>query len=70
MLVHPTKTGARSGEVEVTEWVSGTYAKIGCVDTIFCMKKIKDKDGTPLDVWVSREKSRPFLGVTLNPIHP
>ena len=32
MLVHPTKTGARSGEVEVTEWVSGTYAKIGCVD--------------------------------------
>ena len=24
--------------------------------------------GTPLDVWVSREKSRPFLGVTLNPM--
>ena len=67
MLVHPTKTGARNNDVEVTEWVSGTYAKIGSVDTIFCMRKIKDDGGTPLDVWVSREKSRPFLGVRLEP---
>jgi hypothetical protein len=31
------------------------------------MRKIKDESGTPLDVWISREKSRPFLGVRLEP---
>jgi hypothetical protein len=67
MLVHPTKVGAMSNEVEVTQWVSGTYGKIGSVDTIFCMKKIKDESGTPVSVWLSREKSRPFLGVVLKP---
>ncbi len=67
MLVHPTKVGTMSNEVEVTQWVSGTYGKIGSVDTIFCMKKIKDESGEPVSVWVSREKSRPFLGVTLPP---
>jgi hypothetical protein len=67
MLVHPTKVGAMSNEVEVTQWVSGTYGKIGSVDTIFCMKKIKDETGMPVAVWLSREKSRPFLGVVLKP---
>jgi len=66
MLVHPTKAGAMSNEVDVTQWVSGTYAKIGSVDTIFAMRKIKDEGGTPLDLWVSREKSRPFMGVRLD----
>jgi hypothetical protein len=67
MLVHPTKAGATSNEVDVTQWVSGTYAKIGSVDAIFAMRKIKDEQGTPLDIWVSREKSRPFMGVPLQP---
>jgi len=68
MLVHPTKAGATSNEVDVTQWVSGSYAKIGSVDTIFAMRKIKDDKGTPLDIWVSREKSRPFMGVPLPPL--
>lgn len=69
LLAHPTKAGARNGEIEVTEWVSGTYQKIGSVDAIFCLKKLPVSD-TVKDtyaVYVSREKSRPFLGVKLDP---
>jgi hypothetical protein len=68
VLAHPTKTGARSTETDVTEWVSGTYAKIGTVDNIFILRNI------PLtnlkvtgSVHVSREKGRSFLGVELRP---
>jgi hypothetical protein len=68
VLAHPTKTGVNSSEINITEWVSGTYAKIGTVDTIFCLKKLLLEDGvTPASVYISREKSRPFLGVRLDP---
>ncbi len=69
VLAHPTKSGIRSGGIDVVEWVSGTYAKIGNVDTIFCMKKIplSDVDPTAASVYVTREKGRPFLGVPCLP---
>ena len=68
VLAHPTKSGVMSSEINVTEWVSGTYAKIGTVDTIFCLKKLLLEDGvTPCSVYISREKSRPFWGVRCDP---
>jgi AAA domain len=69
VLAHPTKAGVRSSEIEVTEWVSGTYSKIGVVDTIFCLKKmpLADDSKTPYAVYITREKSRPFLGARLDP---
>jgi hypothetical protein len=53
----------------VVDWVSGTYAKIGNVDTVFCLKKIplSDTDTTASSVYVTREKSRPFLGEACPP---
>ncbi len=70
VLAHPTKAGVRSSEIEVTEWVSGTYSKIGVVDIIFCLKKMplsSDHPKTTFAVYVTREKSRPFLGAELKP---
>lgn len=69
LLAHPTKAGTRSTEIEVSEWVSGTYQKIGTVDTIFCLKKVPTSETIPdtYSVFVTREKSRPFLGVRLEP---
>lgn len=66
-LVHPTKPGARNTEIDVTEQVSGTYAKIGAVDTIFVLKRLNDATtNTAWGVYVSREKKRPFVE-DLNP---
>jgi hypothetical protein len=69
VLAHPTKAGARGAEIEVTEWVSGTYSKVGVVDAIFCLKKVPlsaEHPSVPFSVYVTREKSRPFLGVRLD----
>jgi hypothetical protein len=61
-LVHPTKPGARSSDIDVTEQVSGTYSKIGSVDTIFVLRRLNDPiTNVAYAVWVSREKKRPFV---------
>jgi hypothetical protein len=61
-LVHPTKPGARSTEIDVTAQVSGTYSKIGSVDTIFVLRRVNDPTTNVAHaVWVSREKKRPFV---------
>jgi hypothetical protein len=69
LLAHPTKQGAKSNEIEVSEWVSGTYQKIGAVDTIFCLKALPASELTKdaYGVYFERAKSRPFLGVKLEP---
>jgi hypothetical protein len=67
-LVHPTKAGAMNGEINLTEWVSGSYGKIGSVDSIHCLKRIVSEiDDVVYEVWLQREKGRPFLGVRLDP---
>ncbi len=70
VLAHPTKSGVRNSDIEVTEYVAGMYSKIGVVDTIFCLKKIPlsaEHPRIPYAVYATREKSRPFLGVALDP---
>jgi hypothetical protein len=62
LLAHPTKTGARNvSSLDITEFIAGTYAKAGFIDSAFALKRRSS------DVWVQRIKSRPFLGVECLP---
>jgi len=62
LLAHPTKTGARNvNSLDITEFIAGTYAKAGFIDSAFALKRRSS------DIWVQRIKSRPFLGVECMP---